>query len=137
MRGRSANTCKGLGPGKSDIGEYWPERHIHPHPLAVRVKVALVGLGGVGRVLAHELSTNPRVSSLRIIDKAKIPSRGLAPLRDRIEVAVSELDAAHGADLVRALRGCDVVPNTAVSVLNLGISAAALRCGPTFLDRHA
>src|SRR2546428_9651857 len=99
MRGRSANACKGLGPGKSDIGEYWPERHIHPHPLAVLVKVALVGLGGVGRVLAHELSTNPRGSSLRIIDKAKNPSRGLAPPRDRIQVALSELAAAHRAGL--------------------------------------
>ena len=123
-----------MGPGKSDIGEYWPERHIHPHPLAVLVKVALVGLGGVGRVLAHELSTNPRVSSLRIIDKAKIPSRGLAPLRDRIEVGVSELDAAHGAELVRALRGCDVVANTSVSDLNLGIMRAALRVGADYLD---
>ena len=49
--------------GKNDTGEDWPERHIHPHPLAVRVKVGVVGLGGVGRVLAHELSNNPRVSS--------------------------------------------------------------------------
>src|SRR2546425_6003178 len=106
MRGRSANTCKGLGPGKSDIGEYWPERHIHPHPLAVLVKVALVGLGGVGRVLPHELSTNPRGSSLRIIDKAKIPSRGLAPLPDRLEVAGSEFDAAHRPGPLRPLPSC-------------------------------
>src|SRR3989454_6462066 len=134
MRGRSSNACKGLGPGKSDIGEYWPERHIHPHPLAVLVKVALVGLGGVGRVLAHELSTNPRGSSLRIIDKAKIPSRGLAPLRDRIEGGVSELDAAHGADLVPPPPGCDVVANTSVSDLNLGIMRAALRVGADYLD---
>ena len=119
---------------KNDIGEYWPERHIHPHPLAARVRVALVGLGGVGRVLAHELSNNPRVSSLQIIDKVKVTSRGLAPLRSRIEVGACELDAAHKADLVRAVRGCDVVVNTSVSDLNLGIMRAALRVGADYLD---
>src|SRR3989442_8343546 len=59
---------------KNDIGEYWPERHIHPHPLAVRVRVALVGLGGVGRVLAHELSHNPPGSCLQIIDQMEVNS---------------------------------------------------------------
>src|SRR2546427_2159646 len=104
---------------KNDIGEYWPERHIHPHPLAVRVRVALVGLGGGGRVLAHELSNNPRVFSLQIIDKVKINSRGLALLRSRIQVGACELDAGHNADLVPAVRGCDVVRNRSVSDLNL------------------
>src|SRR5713226_1527152 len=119
---------------ENDISEYWPERHIPSHPLASSVKVAIVGLGGVGRVLAHELSNNPRVSSLQIIDKAKISSRGLAPLRNRMEVVASELDAAHSADLVRAIRGCDVVANTSVSDLNLGIMRAALRVGADYLD---
>src|SRR2546428_2563998 len=120
MRGRSANACKGLGPGKSDIGEYWPERHIHPHPLAVLVKVAIVGLGGGGRVLAHELSTHPRGSSLRIIDKAKNPPPGLPPLRGRIEVARRELDAAPGAGPAPAPRGRAGVPDTSASGLHAG-----------------
>src|SRR2546428_11277794 len=102
MRGRSANACKGLGPGKSDIGEYWPERHIHPHPLAVRVRVALVGLGGGGRVLAHELSNNPRGSSLQIIDQVKITPPGPAPPRSPNQVGACEVDAAPNADLRRA-----------------------------------
>src|SRR2546427_4655420 len=119
---------------KNDIGEYWPERHIHPHPLAVRVRVALVGLGGVGRVLAHELSNNPRGSSLQIIDKVKITSRGLPPLRSRIEVGGCGLDAAHNADLVPAGRGCGVVGNRRVSDLNLGIMRGSLRVGADYLD---
>src|SRR3989454_5228465 len=51
---------------KNDIGEYWPERHIHPHPLAARVRVALVGLGGGGRFLARWRLKNARGSSVRV-----------------------------------------------------------------------
>jgi saccharopine dehydrogenase (NAD+, L-lysine forming) len=105
-----------------------------PHSLAVHVKVALVGLGGVGRVLAHELSNDPRVSAIQIIDKVKITSRDVAPLRGRIGVDVKEFDAARGADLVRAIRGCDVVANTSVSGLNLALMKAALRVGADYLD---
>src|SRR3989441_9920849 len=94
---------------KNDIGEYWPERHIHPHPLAVRVRVALVGLGGGGRGLPHELSNNPRGSSLQIIDKVKITPPGPAPLPSRNQVGGSEFGAAPKPEPGRTGPGCDRV----------------------------
>ncbi len=98
------------------------------------VRAAIVGIGGVGSILARELSADSGVSSLLLVDNRPIPKRELAPIRTRAETDFLRLDASRGSALVRAIRGCDLVANTSLPFLNLTIMKAALEAGADYLD---
>ncbi|TLZ73914.1 MAG: hypothetical protein E6K06_01895 [Methanobacteriota archaeon] len=48
------------------------------------MRVAILGVGGLGRTLASELRTDPRVSSLLLIDEFGERARVLTGIRGRV-----------------------------------------------------
>ncbi len=98
------------------------------------MRIAIVGVGGVGRILAAELADNREVTSLLLLDKAPLTKASVAGLRRKTEVAVRELDAARKGAVARAIRGYDVVVNTSHPMYNMTIMKAALEAGTDYLD---
>lgn len=98
------------------------------------MRVAIVGVGGVGHVLARELAENPDVAGLLLLDKAHLPKASLAALRRDTEVVSRELDAARKGAVARAIRDSDVVVNTSHPSHNIAIMKAALEVGADYLD---
>ena len=101
------------------------------------MRVAILGVGGLGRTLASELRTDPRVSALLLADRKGERARILTAIRGRVAIEARQLNVENAAALERALRGYDVVVNTALPKYNLGIMEAALAAGADYLDVSA
>lgn len=98
------------------------------------MKIAIVGLGGVGQSLARELRRDPNVSSLVLIDRIASRTRGLAGVRGRVPVTAKQVDAGSRSAVAKAIRDCDVAVNAARPEYNLTIMRAALEAGTDYLD---
>ena len=101
------------------------------------MRVAILGVGGLGRTLASELRTDPRVSALLLADRKGERARILSAIPGRVPIQAVQLDVENASALERAIRGCDVVVNTALPRYNLPIMEAALRAGTDYLDVSA
>ncbi len=98
------------------------------------MRVAILGVGGLGRTLASELRADPRVSSLLLIDQLGERARVLTGLRGRVPIEAMQLNVENRVALAKAIRGSDVVVNTTLSKYNLTIMQAALEAGANYLD---
>ncbi len=98
------------------------------------MRAAIVGIGGVGRILCQELAHSPEVQSLLLLDKIPVPRAILAGLRRHTDVAVRKLDAARTGAVARAIRGYDIVANTSLPRYNAAIMKGALAAGADYLD---
>lgn len=98
------------------------------------MRAAIVGIGGVGRILCRELAESPDVTSILLLDKLPVPKAILSALRRRTDVAVRRLDAARAGTVSRAIRGYDIVANTSVPTHNTAIMKGALAAGVDYLD---
>ena len=98
------------------------------------MRAAIVGVGGVGQILAQELAESGEVPSLLLIDKLPVPKATVAALRKHAEVDVLRLDASHTAPVARAIRGSDLVANTSLPSSNFAIMKAALKSGTDYMD---
>lgn len=98
------------------------------------MRVGIVGLGGVGSVLAAELRADTRVSALMLLDKQRDRLAPYRRARGRVDVSTAQVDASRLVPLTKAVRGCDVIINTAIPELNLTIMKAALAEGSDYLD---
>src|SRR2546425_8619684 len=76
------------------------------------MRVAILGVGGLGRTLASELRTEPRVSSLLLIDEFGERARVLTGIRGRVAIEATQLNVENRIALAKALAGADVVVNT-------------------------
>lgn len=101
------------------------------------MRVAILGVGGLGRTLASELRAHPRVSAILLADRKGERARILTALGGRIPIEALQLDVENAAALERAIRGYDVVVNTTLPRYNLAIMGAALRAGADYLDVSA
>lgn len=116
------------------MADFPTEKDIRPQGWLRVMQVAIVGVGGVGHVLAQELAENPDVASLLLLDKIHVRKATLAELRRNTEVVSRELDAARKGAVARAIRGYDVVVNTSHPMYNMAIMRAALEVGADYLD---
>ncbi|HKZ89217.1 MAG TPA: saccharopine dehydrogenase C-terminal domain-containing protein [Thermoplasmata archaeon] len=98
------------------------------------MRVAILGVGGVGRTLAAELRSDPRVTSLLLIDKIGDRARVLAGLTGRVSIEARSLAVDNRATLAQALRGCKVVVNATLPKYNFTAMGAALDAGVNYVD---
>src|SRR3972149_4227584 len=98
------------------------------------MRVGIIGLGGGGGVLATELRDARRVASLLLMDKSAAAIRALASALGRKGLDTKQVDANRREAVAKAIRGCDVVVNAALSECNLTVMRAALDEGVAYLD---
>jgi saccharopine dehydrogenase (NAD+, L-lysine-forming) len=101
------------------------------------MRVAILGAGGLGRTLASELRTDPRVSSLLVVDKIGDRARVLSGVGGRVPIEAHALNVENVDMLARALRGSDVAVNAILPKYNLTIMRACLEAGVGYLDVSA
>ncbi len=98
------------------------------------MRVAILGVGGLGRTLASELRTDPRVTALLLADQKGERARILTAMRGRVAIEARQLNAEDASALERAIHGYDVVVNTALPRYNLAVMEAAIAAGTDYLD---
>jgi len=101
------------------------------------MRIAILGVGGLGRTLASELRTDPRVTGLLLADLRGERARVLTAIRGRIPIEARQLNLEDSAAVVRAIRGWDTIVNTALPKYNLALMEAALEAGTNYLDVSA
>ncbi len=101
------------------------------------MRVAILGVGGLGRTLASELRTDPRVTALLLADRKGERARILTAIRGRVAIEARQLNVEDAPALGRAIRGYDLVVNTALPRYNLAIMEAALDAGTDYVDVSA
>src|SRR2546428_12488187 len=85
------------------------------------MKVAIIGVGGVGRTLAQLLRSEAAIDSLLLIDKEENRVRFFTKMMGRGEVDAAPFDLKAPSGVPRVLRGCAVVVNTAPPTFNLAV----------------
>src|SRR2546428_9811025 len=101
------------------------------------MRVAILGVGGLGRTLASELRGDPRVTSLLLIDLFGDRARVLTGIRGRVAIEAKQLNVENRIALTKAIAGSDLVINTTLPRYNLGIMQAALEVRANYLDPSA
>jgi len=101
------------------------------------MRVAILGVGGLGRTLASELRGDPRVTSLLLIDLFGERARVLTGIRGRVAIEAKQLNVENRIALTKAIAGSDLVINTTLPRYNLGIMQAALEVRANYLDPSA
>lgn len=101
------------------------------------MRVAILGVGGMGRTLASELRTDPRVTALLLADQKGERARILTAIKGRVSIEARQLNVENLAALERTIRGYDVAVNTTLPRYNLTIMEAALQAGTNYLDISA
>src|SRR3972149_1461429 len=96
------------------------------------MRVAILGVGGLGRTLASELRADPRVTSLLLLDQRGERARVRTGLRGRVPIEAAQLNVENRLALAKAIRGCDVVVNTTLPKYNLTIMQAAPEAGGAY-----
>jgi saccharopine dehydrogenase (NAD+, L-lysine forming) len=98
------------------------------------VKVAVLGAGGLGRIIALELASDRRVSELLLVDRRGDRSRALKSLGRSARVTAIEADVSQTASLREILRGADVVVNSSLPEHNLAVMSACHEAGCNYID---
>ncbi len=101
------------------------------------MRVAILGIGGLGRTLASELRMDPRVTALLLADQKGERARILTAIRGRVAIEARQLNVENASALVRTIHGYDVVVNTTLPRYNVAIMEAALEAGTNYLDISA
>src|SRR3990172_10557043 len=138
LPGRDPRGGDRLPPGRSEVSARPGNRREKTKPGEAPwngvMRVAILGVGGLGRTLASELRADPRVPSLLLIDQLGERARVLTGLRGRVPIEAAQLNVENRLALAKAIRGCDVVVNTTLPKYNLTIMQAALEAGGNYLD---
>src|SRR5438046_6047051 len=98
------------------------------------MRVAILGVGGVGRTPRSGLRADPRVTSLLLTDQFGKRARGLTGIPGRGPIEAAQLNVENHVALRKALAGADTVVNTTLPRYNLRIMDAAVEVGANYLD---
>lgn len=101
------------------------------------MRVAILGIGGIGRILASELRGDDRVTSILLADKVRDRARVMTGMPGRVSMEAKQLNVEDHGDLVKALKSADVVVNATLPRYNLTVMRAALEAGVNYLDAYA
>lgn len=93
-------------------------------------KVLLLGAGKIGRMIARFLVDSGDYDLL----VADANSAALERLRQRVDVAVSDVNAGDHASLLQLMQGRDVVISALSFHFNPGVARAALEAGCSYFD---
>lgn len=101
------------------------------------MRVAVLGVGGLGRTLVRLLRSDPQVEQLLLIDRSAARLTFLVDNRSRVRVEIRPIEVNNSSDLSRVLRGWDVAVNTLPPKHNLSIMRGCLEAGAHYLDMAA
>src|SRR3989441_1791365 len=127
-------------PPPSERSGPWPARRMASKPLrrpsrfVARVKAAVLGTGGLGRIITLELAADRRVDEIVIIDKRGDRSRALQSLGKTASLTALEADVTDPAALHRILAGVDVAVNATLPAHNLRVMEACFEAGCSYVD---
>lgn len=98
------------------------------------MKVAVLGVGGLGRIIALELAMEPRVTELVLADVRGDRSRALRSIGRTAAVRALQVDVTNPLSLGEALDGVDVAVNATLPEHNLAVMASCLDAGCGYVD---
>ncbi len=98
------------------------------------MKVAVLGVGGLGRIIALELATDPRVTELVLADVRGDRSKALRSIGRTATVRSLQADVTNPFALQDALVGVDVAVNATLPEHNLAVMTACLEAGCAYID---
>jgi len=98
------------------------------------VKAAVLGTGGLGRIITLELAADRRVDEIVIVDKRGDRSRALQSLGKTASLTALEADVTDENALRRILSGVDVVVNATLPEYNLRVMNACFAAGCGYVD---
>lgn len=98
------------------------------------MQAAVLGTGGLGRIIALELASDPRVDELVLADKRGDRSRALKTLGKTAAVEALEVDVTDARALRRVLEDADVAVNATLPEHNLRIMEACFDVGCGYVD---
>ncbi len=101
------------------------------------MRIAILGVGGIGRTLAAELRADDRVTSILLMDKVHDRARVIAGMPGRVSMEAKHLNVENHEELVGALSSADVVVNATLPRYNLTVMRAAMEAGVNYLDVYA
>ncbi len=98
------------------------------------MKIAVLGAGGLGRIVALELASDPTVQELVLVDKRGDRSKALKSIGRAATVTPLQADIGKPAELRRILPGMDAVVNATLPEFNLAVMSACLDVGSPYID---
>ncbi|UCC33432.1 MAG: saccharopine dehydrogenase NADP-binding domain-containing protein [Candidatus Bathyarchaeota archaeon] len=96
--------------------------------------LVLGGAGAVGEVICADLAATPSISEVVCADRDLNKAKRLIEKLKREKVTPTEIDAGKSKELMGALKGVDVVINSALPRFNLVVMDAALKRGAHYID---
>jgi saccharopine dehydrogenase (NAD+, L-lysine-forming) len=102
--------------------------------LRCEVQAAVLGTGGLGRIITLELASDPRVDEIVIADKRGDRSRALKSLGKTATVQALEADVKDPYALRRVLADADVAVNATLPEHNIRIMEACFDVGCSYID---
>lgn len=94
----------------------------------------MLGVGGLGRIIALELAMEPRVSELVLADIRGDRSRALRSIGRAVSVRPLQVDVTNPLSLGEALADVDVAVNATLPEHNLAVMASCLDAGCSYVD---
>ena len=98
------------------------------------MKAAVLGTGGLGRIITLELAADRRVDEIVIVDKRGDRSRALQSLGKTASLTALEADVTQADALRRILAGVDVAVNATLPEHNLRVMDACFAAGCGYVD---
>jgi len=98
------------------------------------VQAAVLGTGGLGRIITLELASDPRVDEIVIADKRGDRSRALKSLGKTAAVQALEVEVKDPYALRRVLADADVAVNATLPEHNIRIMEACFEVGCAYVD---
>ena len=98
------------------------------------MQVAVLGTGGLGRILTLELASDSRVDEIVIADKRGDRSRALKSLGKRAAIEAVEADVTDPNALHRVLADADVAVNATLPEHNVRVMEACFDVGCGYVD---
>ena len=98
------------------------------------MKVAVLGVGGLGRIIALELAADPQVQKIVLADVRGERSKALRSIGRTAVVQPLQVDVSNPLGLREALEGVDVAVNATLPEHNLAVMTACLEAGCSYVD---
>jgi lysine 6-dehydrogenase len=116
-------------------GRRYRAGHLMPKGQQKSVAVAVLGAAGtIAPAIIHDLAQSDEVASMALLDLDPDKAAAVAHTHGAGKATASGIDAREVDALANALRGADVLVNTASYRINLEAMRACLKAGCNYLD---
>jgi saccharopine dehydrogenase (NAD+, L-lysine-forming) len=98
------------------------------------MEILLLGSGVVGRYATEFLAESPWISNILLGDISLENAKRVVGSLLSDKVSIQKIDAGNYEEVLKALKGKDLVINAALPQFNLTVMKAALECGSHYID---